>query len=1146
MNQLRLAVIGVLSVTACSHDAAPEGSDDGLDGGATDDLRGGQIHARPVAVDLAQLTTKDVPASLLAEILTDRDLAAELPAITGDQLMPVQVVTTQSGGGPLVHLSTRQHVDGIPIHDTYLDLTLRTGRASTELASSAFRLYAAPRVKTAVEIDAATAVAVAREALRQPDGVASEPSLAIWPLEDGLQLVWVVDLAGSDHRALVRANGAMVGEVTPWDDRVFDAGGVVRGWVAVGGAPGGRGVPQLLPLTKVIVSDGAVSTFSGSDGSFTLAGTGPTISVATASAAARVTNGGFIGVTAQAPAGQGLALELGTPTERSLAQVTALHFITSTQQFLLDNGFSPADFGSSVRTNVNVVGSCNAYFSPLNRSLNFMQAGNGCRNTAEASVIAHEYGHFVDDAFGGIRDGGLSEGWGDVLACLSRRDPIVGPDVFANDIIRTCDNPYQFPAGGSDEVHALGQAWSGFVWHARQAAIEQLGDAAGDALIRRLALPSLRSNAADIPAAVREVFLRDDDDGDLGNLTPHWDLLFAAAQQHGLGFVVSGDLKRPGAVADLEVTGVGIASARLRWTAPGDDGGEGTAATYQLRTSTAPITAENFTLATRVPAPDPVIGGALQEATITVTPNTPTYVAVRAIDEVGNQGAISNVIVATPAPPVTTYFDGAESGLGGWRATGLWHISTERAASGTHGFWYGDEAATNYHTPGPNSGTLTSPVIDLRGVVDPVLVVAQYLRVEIDPTRDLASIIVRDADDPSVAIRVEKGSSVSVRVAFEPRVIDLANLANRRIQIEFAFDSVDTYENNTAGWFIDDVTIFGSSAPSNTPSLVINEVLADPPAGWDSGGDGVASSSADEMIELLNVGTAPLDIGGFTLGDSQRTRHTFAPGTTIAPGGVLLVLGGGASTLAVPAVITTGLFLNNDGDAVRIRDRAGLLVAEQVYGAEGGRDSSLVHALDGDLASPIVLHTSIAPTSASPGKHSNGTPFGAPPPPPPAEVLVINEILADPPAGFDASGDGVASTTGDEMIELVNPGAAPIDLGGATISDAIAVRVTLPAGTVVPAHGALVVFGGGAIGLSIPGVVFVSAGTLSLNNTGDTVTVARNGMTLTTATYGPEGGADQSLVRAVEGDPLSAFVGHRTLSAAAASPGRRGDGGTAW
>jgi hypothetical protein len=153
--------------------------------------------------------------------------------------------------------------------------------------------------------------------------------------------------------------------------------------------------------------------------------------------------------------------------------------------------------------------------------------------------------------------------------------------------------------------------------------------------------------------------------------------------------------------------------------------------------------------------------------------------------------------------------------------------------------------------------------------------------------------------------------------------------------------------------------------------------------------------------------------------------------------------------------------------------------------------------------------------------------------------LVINEILADPGAGLDANRDGAFSSTDDEMLELVNRGDAPIDLTGATIADAVAVRVVLPAIT-LPPRGALVVFGGGTP-TPIAGVQIVT-GRLYLNNDGDTVTVRdRGGAELARAVYGANAGDDVSVVRQVELDENAAFVRHTELSSLRVSPGRRVD-----
>ncbi|MCA9516284.1 MAG: hypothetical protein KC635_15185, partial [Myxococcales bacterium] len=47
--------------------------------------------------------------------------------------------------------------------------------------------------------------------------------------------------------------------------------------------------------------------------------------------------------------------------------------------------------------------------------------------------------------------------------------------------------------------------------------------------------------------------------------------------------------------------------------------------------------------------------------------------------------------------------------------------------------------------------------------------------------------------------------------------------------------------------------------------------------------------------------------------------------------------------------------------------------------------------------------------------------------------LVLNEILADPPSGADVNGDGVASTSDDEFVEVVNISGKTIGLANVQI-----------------------------------------------------------------------------------------------------------------
>jgi beta propeller repeat protein len=165
---------------------------------------------------------------------------------------------------------------------------------------------------------------------------------------------------------------------------------------------------------------------------------------------------------------------------------------------------------------------------------------------------------------------------------------------------------------------------------------------------------------------------------------------------------------------------------------------------------------------------------------------------------------------------------------------------------------------------------------------------------------------------------------------------------------------------------------------------------------------------------------------------------------------------------------------------------------------------------------------------------------------PEAGWLVINEILADPAAAADVNGDGTPSTTQDEFVEIVNATGVALDISGLTLSDAVSVRHTFPAGTVIPGLGSIVVFAGGAIGAtSIFGgarVQIASSGGLALNNDGDTVSLRAGTTVIDSATYGSAAGMDRSIVRQPEAAATGTFVRHDLATGSAARPYSPGTG----
>lgn len=167
-----------------------------------------------------------------------------------------------------------------------------------------------------------------------------------------------------------------------------------------------------------------------------------------------------------------------------------------------------------------------------------------------------------------------------------------------------------------------------------------------------------------------------------------------------------------------------------------------------------------------------------------------------------------------------------------------------------------------------------------------------------------------------------------------------------------------------------------------------------------------------------------------------------------------------------------------------------------------------------------------------------------------APMLLINEIHADPDSsGGDANGDGSVSSSRDEFVELTNTTFQDLDISNWTISDAVRVRHTFAAGSVIPPREVAVVFGGGSPtgdfgNAAANGLVFTASdGRLGLNNGGDTVTVRdAGGAIVQIASYGSEGGANQSLTRQPDLTNTT-FVQHTQVTPGVRySPGTRADG----
>lgn len=106
------------------------------------------------------------------------------------------------------------------------------------------------------------------------------------------------------------------------------------------------------------------------------------------------------------------------------------------------------------------------------------------------------------------------------------------------------------------------------------------------------------------------------------------------------------DTVPPGAVDIISVeTGVEPGEIIVQWIAVGEDGDEGMASNYLLRTSPSPIIDElSWSRSSQRPGvPDPALPGEVMEMVVTgITPARYTYVAIRALDDFGNLSGLGN------------------------------------------------------------------------------------------------------------------------------------------------------------------------------------------------------------------------------------------------------------------------------------------------------------------------------------------------------------------------------------------------------------------------------------------------------------------------------------------------------------------------
>ena len=239
--------------------------------------------------------------------------------------------------------------------------------------------------------------------------------------------------------------------------------------------------------------------------------------------------------------------------------------------------------------------------------------------------------------------------------------------------------------------------------------------------------------------------------------------------------------------------------------------------------------------------------------------------------------------------------------------------------------------------------------------------------------------------------------------------------------------------------------------PPLTYSLIISEVLADPPEGLagDANRDGRYDPYEDAFIEIYNAGPVPIALIGWRLGDAGPLSDyfRFPPGAVIEPGSYVVLFGGGSpSEFTIPVYTDDGTIgdgLNDSGEAIHLIDKHGHEISFLSHSTWPNAQSLVCTAPEEE---EFVSHIAASRTQApfSPGyapeppiklekpRRSERRPI-----PRPTYSLFISEVLADPPEGpaGDANQDGRRDPHEDEFVELYNAGADTISLASWQLGD---------------------------------------------------------------------------------------------------------------
>ncbi|MFT5288498.1 MAG: hypothetical protein ACI8QS_000373 [Planctomycetota bacterium] len=460
----------------------------------------------------------------------------------------------------------QQHVNGVPVEYGSVNVLMNMAGGLLSIDARSIPNVAAQDTVPTIQANEALQIAVAEfqsetgtaptgtgmielNIIRREGGGVTSSDLA-WRIQvtnhvDGFEpesFVYQVAAQGS-ARVLRRENGI----------HNFDVGGTVTTGATLTNKPDTAANPPVaVPAAYMtITAPGQGSITSDANGDFNFAGaTGPLDVTFSYSGLYNDVNNsaGSEYSRTETLTGTGNAVALN-PTANGLvtAQSNVFYFINQMRDWTRTQNAGDSAMDAVNTSNANISSSCNAFFD--GSSTNYYQPGGGCVNTAYATVIYHEQGHWQNVRYNsGNGSDGFGEGNADVYATYQTNWHLLGEDFFGpGTTVRDAMNLRQYCGDGNGgcygQVHTDGEVLMGALWKVRTAVQASLGDGPGGDVCDSLL--GAWMNAYDqgtIDSIIELQWLTlDDDNGDLQDGTPNFNDIDGGFRIQGFpGIIIGG------------------------------------------------------------------------------------------------------------------------------------------------------------------------------------------------------------------------------------------------------------------------------------------------------------------------------------------------------------------------------------------------------------------------------------------------------------------------------------------------------------------------------------------------------------------------------------------------------------------------------